>query len=67
MLTIQKPTHLKEGKTYVQELGIDLVDDLQMTRQQVAQHANRPAFQSFWQHGMVRVGESSDADVVRLR
>ena len=42
---------------HAQEAGVDFVDNLQVTRQELFEQADRPLFKSFGHQGVVRVGE----------
>ncbi len=46
---------------------VDAVDNLQMTGQNVLQHAAWPTFKGFGQNGVVGVGEGSAADFPGLK
>lgn len=46
--------------------GIDLKDDLEVTREDSFKHADGPALQSFWEEGMVSVGKSPEANIPGL-
>ena len=43
--------------------GIDLKDDLEVTRKDTFQHADRPALQGLRQEGVVRIGKGLGTDV----
>lgn len=51
---------------YLQVSPVDLVDDVQVTRQQVFEEVHRPAFQGFRQDGVVGVGAGPNHDVPGL-
>ena len=42
---------------FVQEAAVDLVDDLQMSGQQIPKQFDWPGFQSLWQQGVAGIGE----------
>ena len=42
---------------HMKELRIDLVNDLEMSREQVLHHRDRPFLQRFWHYGVVCVAE----------
>src|SRR5437899_1293704 len=50
----------------IEQAAVDLVDDLQVTGQQPLEPSDRPAFQSFGQQGVVRVGQRSLREVPGL-
>ncbi len=49
--------------THLQVPGVDFVDDLQVARQNMLEHADRPALQGLGQEGVVGVGEGLGADL----
>lgn len=51
---------------YLQVPPVDLVDDVQVTRQKVFKEVHRPAFQGFRQDGVVGVGTGTNHDVPGL-
>ena len=53
--------------TYVEEARVDLVDDLQMARQQRLEQVDGPALERLGQHRVVRVGARLHHDVPRLQ
>jgi len=53
-------------RTYGQELCVDLVDDLQMSRQQPLHQVDRPALQRFRQYRVVSVRTRGRHDLPRL-
>lgn len=52
--------------SYVKVALVDLVDDLQVSRQQALQQVHGPALQSFRQDGVVGVGEGAPGQVPGL-
>ena len=42
---------------FLKMVMVDLIDDLEMTRQNILQHTNRPPLECFWEHGVVSVCE----------
>lgn len=46
--------------------AVDLVDNLQVSRQQVSKQLHWPALQSFWKDGVVGVGTGPHTDVPGL-
>lgn len=46
---------------------VDLVDDVQVARQEVLEEVYRPALQSLWQDGVVSVGTGTHSDVPSLQ
>lgn len=57
---------LRPAASYLQVPPVDLVDDLQVTRQQVLEEVDGPALQGFRQDGVVGVGTGTDHDVPGL-
>lgn len=47
----------KSGAHVVKVAAVDLVDDLQMTRQKGPEHTQRPLLQGLRQQGVVRIGK----------
>ena len=47
-------------------LSVNLVDDLQVSGQDVFQHGHGPPLQGFWEEGVVCVGEGLAADAPGL-
>lgn len=52
--------------SYLQVPPVDLVDDVQVTRQQVLEEVDGPALQGFRQDGVVGVGTGLNHDVPGL-
>ena len=52
--------------SYLQVPPVDLVDDLQVPRQQVMEKVDGPALQGFRQDGVVGVGTGTNHDVPGL-
>ena len=50
----------------VEEAAVDLVDDLEVTRQRLGEHRQRPRLQRLGQQGVVGVAERGHRDVPRL-
>ena len=48
---------------YFQVPGIDLINDLQVARQDSLKHAHRPALQRLGQEGVVSIGKDTSTDV----
>ena len=48
--------------SYLQVSSVDLIDDLQVTRQECFQHRDRPSFQSLREEGVVSVSKHFGAD-----
>jgi hypothetical protein len=46
----------------VQETAVDLIDDLQVPRQQLAEHGQRPGFQGLRQQGVIGVADGLHRD-----
>ena len=59
-----RPVHVS---AYVQVDLVDLVDDLQVSGQELLQQVHRPAFQSFRQDGVVGVGKGACGEVPGLQ
>ena len=53
--------------TYLHEVVIDQIDDLQVPGQDAAKHICRPALKSLWQDGVVGVSAAAIGDVPGLR
>src|SRR5262245_40218542 len=65
------PTHerfipRKSAAHILEEAAIDLVDDLQLSRNEYLEQADRPFFESLGQQRVVRVGESTERNLPRL-
>lgn len=64
------PYCLKSSKitrsSYLQVPPVDLVNDLEVSRQQVLEEVHGPALQCLRQHGVVGVGTGTDHDVPGL-
>lgn len=57
----------KKRHVNLQVPPVDLVDDLQVARQEILEEVNRPALQSFRQDGVVGVGTGTSDNVPGLR
>lgn len=62
------PEKLQNDKlpSYLQVPPVDLVNDLEVSRQQVLEEVDGPALQCLRQHGVVGVGTGTDHDVPGL-
>lgn len=52
--------------SYLQVSPVDLVNDVEVSRQQVLEEVHRPALQCLRQHGVVGVGTGSDHNIPGL-
>ena len=59
--------HGRRRRSYVQVSLVDVVDDQQVSRQQLLEHEHRPALQRLRQHRVVGVRTRTTGDVPRLR
>ena len=51
------------GRDFGNTLTVDLLDDLQMTRQYPAEHVQGPTLQGFGEQGVVRITEALPGDL----
>lgn len=51
----------------LQVVLVDLIDDLQVARQEILEQVDRPTLQSLWKDGVVSVGASTHGNVPCLQ